>query len=70
MEFSVFCNVRLELLRPILVLLDPAKHLRMCVRCGRGQVTRALELIWREVFSDGPRSPRGAPPHPIPLKTF
>ena len=28
--FSVFCKVRLELLRPILDLLDPVKHLRMC----------------------------------------
>ena len=29
-EFSVFCKVRSELLRPILGLLDPVKHLRIC----------------------------------------
>ena len=31
-EFSVFCKVRSELLRPIFGLLDPVKHLRMCLR--------------------------------------
>ena len=29
-EFSVICKVRSELVRPILDLLDPAKHLRLC----------------------------------------
>ena len=28
----VVCRVRLELLRPILDLLDPAKYLRMCLK--------------------------------------
>ena len=29
-EFSVFCEVRSELLRPILDHLDPVKQFRMC----------------------------------------
>ena len=41
-EFSVFCKVRSELLRPTLRLLDPASHLRMCFWWTR-QHTRALE---------------------------
>ena len=31
-EFSVFCKVRLELLRPILDLLDTVEHLGICFR--------------------------------------
>ena len=42
-EFSVFCKVRSDLLRPILNLLDPAKHLRICFQWIR-QVPRALEF--------------------------
>ena len=30
-RMPVFCKVRLELARTILHLLDPAKHLRMCL---------------------------------------
>ena len=40
MWMSVFCKVRLELLRPILDLLDPINHVRMCFQWTQ-QVTRA-----------------------------